>query len=82
MKETALACVVLHNLCIANGDNLPQHLDLLGNFPKNQRDREKVRKLLQMRSCARVKDSSRAAEAIRAALTEKLWREKEGEGVL
>ncbi|CAB3987684.1 Hypothetical predicted protein [Paramuricea clavata] len=23
VKETALTCVVLHNLCIANGDNLP-----------------------------------------------------------
>jgi hypothetical protein len=77
VKQIALACVVLHNLCIANGDNLPQHLDLLGNCPGNQRDREKVRKLLQMRSCARIRDSSKAAEVIRAALAEKL-----GEGVL
>ncbi|CAB4031292.1 Hypothetical predicted protein [Paramuricea clavata] len=82
VKETALTCVVLHNLCIANGDNLPQHVDLLCNYPKNQRDREKVRKLLQMRSCARTKDSSKAAEAIRAALAEKRWKEKEGGGVV
>ena len=84
VKDTALACVVLHNLCIANGngDNLPEHLDLLHDCSKNTRDREKVRQLLQMRSCARIRDSSTAAEAVRAALAEKLWREKEGEGVL
>ncbi len=82
VKVTALACVFLHNLCIANGDILPQHLDLVGGCKKNQRDREKVRKLLQMRSCTRIKDSSVAAETIRAALTERLWKEKKGEGVL
>jgi hypothetical protein len=82
VKETAIACVVLHNLFIANGNNLPLHVDLLCNYPKNQRDREKVRKLLQMRSCARTQDSSKAAEAIRAALAEKLWKEKEGGGVV
>ncbi|CAB4026874.1 Hypothetical predicted protein [Paramuricea clavata] len=68
-KKTALACVI-HNLCIANGDDLPQHVNLLCNYPKNQRDREKVRKLLLMRSCARTKDSSKAAETIRTALAE------------
>jgi hypothetical protein len=82
VKQIALACVVLHNLCIANGDNLPQHLDLLGNCPGNQRDREKERKLLQTRSCGKIRDSSKAAEVIRAALAEKHWKEKLGEGVL
>ena len=30
--------VVLHNLCIANGHNLSEHLNLLHNCSKNQRD--------------------------------------------
>ena len=72
VKDTALACVVLHNLCIANGDNLPEHLDLLHGCSKNKRDREKVQHLLQMRSCARIRDSSSAAEAVRVALAQKL----------
>jgi hypothetical protein len=33
--------------------------------------------VLQMRNCTKVRDSSSDAEKIRAALTEKLWLEKE-----
>jgi hypothetical protein len=78
VRTFALACMVLHNICLALGDTLPKKLDLTIDLATNEkRNREKIREVLQMRNCAKVRDSSAQAENIRAALTEKLWLEKE-----
>ncbi len=77
VRTFALACMVLHNICLALGDTLPKKLDLTIDLATNEkRNREKIREVLQMRNCAKVRDSSAQAEKIRAALTEKLWLEK------
>ena len=76
VKRIALACVALHNICSNAGDALPPNLDLT-----ERRDRDEVRRLLQLRNCSKIKDTSRLAGAIRAALSQKFWKEKVGHGV-
>ena len=49
-------------------------LDLVTN---QRRDRNQVRELLQMTSCERIRDSSKQANAIRDALADKLFMEKQ-----
>ena len=78
VRTFALACVVLHNLCLRLGDTMAKKLDLAGDLSVNEkRDREKIREILQMRNCTKVNDSSSHAEKIRDALLEKLWLENE-----
>jgi hypothetical protein len=78
VRTFALACMVLHNICLSRGDTMPKKLDLtIDPLTNEKRDRVKVRELLQMRNCSKVKDSSSQAEKIRAALTNKLWLENE-----
>ena len=52
-KKAALACVVLHNICLEKEDTITREMDLAID-PKtgNRRDRAKIRELLQMRACA------------------------------
>ena len=60
VKLAALACIVLHNICITTKCNLPVQLDLsIDPFTQKRRSREEIRDLLQMRSCPKKKDSSR-----------------------
>ena len=67
VKLAALACIVLHNICITTKDSLPAQLDLsIEPFTQKKRSREEIRDLLQMRNCPKRKDSSRKAGAIRA----------------
>ncbi|XP_028417137.1 protein ANTAGONIST OF LIKE HETEROCHROMATIN PROTEIN 1-like [Dendronephthya gigantea] len=74
----ALACMVLHNICINLGDTMPKKLDLtIDPTTSEKRDREKIREILQMTNCSKVNNSSPLAEKIRMALVEKLWLEKE-----
>ena len=75
---TALACMVLHNVCIMQGDAISKKLDLTIEPENNEkRYRAEVRKLLQMRECKSIRDVSKEANSIRNALTIKLWKEKE-----
>ena len=77
VRTVTLACMVLHNVCIARGDTIPKNLDLSIDPNTNEkRNSEIVRELLQMRECRKVKDTSKKAEKIRDALAEKLWSEK------
>lgn len=79
VRTITLACVVLHNVCIERKDTLSNQLDLTVDPATNdRRDREVIRRILNMRSCKRVPDNSRQAARIRDALTQKLWKEKEG----
>lgn len=82
MKPITLACIVLHNLCIENGEPLPTQSDLAADpTTMARRDRKAVRELLNMRSCEKVKDTSVQAVKIRGVLKDKLWKEREGHGV-
>lgn len=78
LKIAALACLVLHNICIDLGDTLPRKLDLTIDPVTNQgRSRAKVRELLQMRECEKIRDTSYQGLLVRDALAEKFWLEKE-----
>ena len=78
LTVTALACMVLHNICIDRGDTLPRKLDVTIDPTTNQRrSRAKVRELLQMRECEKVKDTCHQGSLVRDPLAEKLWLEKE-----
>ena len=74
---TTLACMVLHNICIARGDAIIKKLDLSLDANGQKRNREEIRKLLQMRNCSRIRDVSVEANKVRNALCEKIWLEKE-----
>ena len=78
VKIATLACIVIHNICLEHGDTILTKLDLTIDPITNQkRDRKTIRDLLQMRNCKPVKDSSKAANCIRNALSDKLWEEKQ-----
>ena len=82
MKPITLACIVLHNLCIEYNEPFPVQPDIAADpMTLERRDRETVRDLLNMRRCAKVKDTSVQAGKIRATLKDKLWKEKQGHGV-
>ena len=54
-----------------------EKLDLSLDANGQKRNREEIRKLLQMRNCSRIRDVSVEANKVRNALCEKLWLEKE-----
>ena len=68
-RITTLACMVLHNTCIMQGDAISRKLDLSLDESGGKRNRDELRKLLQMRDWE--------AARIRDALCEKLWLEKQ-----
>ena len=75
---STLACMVLHNICIDQGDSLSKKLDLTFD-PETleKRDRDEIRELLQMTSCKKVNDTGAHGRQVRDALCQKLWLEKE-----
>ena len=78
MARTTLVCMVQHNICIDQGDTMPRALDLTVDPATNgRRDRETIRKLLQLTSCGKIRDTSHEARKIRNTLTEKLSLEKQ-----
>ena len=70
----------LHVWCsIDQGDTIPKALDLTFDPATNgRRARARVRELLQMRSCEKMRDTCHQVDKIRNALAEKLWLEKQG----
>ena len=79
---TTLACMVLHNTCIMQGDAISRKLDLSLNESGGKRNREELRKLLQMGDCLSIRDATREAARIRDTVCEKLLREKQTGKVL
>ena len=79
MKVKTLACIVLHNLCIDHGKNMPKNLDLTVNpeNPSQRRPRDIIRNLLHMTRSHPIRSTTRSATKIRKALTEKFWKEHE-----
>lgn len=78
IRTVTLACMVLHNICIAQGDSISKKLDLtVDPSTQEKRDREEIRKFLEMTECRSSKDNSGEAVEARDALYKKLWVEKE-----
>ena len=74
VRAATLACMVLHNVCIERGETISKKLNLTIDPVTNQRrDRERIRELLQMTSCGKIRDSGHQANAIWDALAEKLF---------
>ena len=80
-KTAALACVVLHNICLEKEDTMMKKVDLAID-PKtgNWCERATIRELLQMRACDKIPHTDTMARLIREFLIEKLWLEKQGGG--
>lgn len=78
MRLATLTCIVLHNVCIDQGDSISKKLDLtLDQVTQERRNRVDIRDLLQMRDCLIVKNTSDAsAQKIENALTDNLWQDR------
>ena len=76
-KIATLACMVLHNICLDNGDTIPKKLDLTTDPATSQRrDRSTICDLLLMKSSCRIFDSNEnMAVKVRKTIEIKLWRE-------
>lgn len=78
VRIITLACMVLHNICINQGDSISKKLDLtIDPNSQEKRNRDVIRELLQMTDCPKVKDVSVEANKVRDALRDKIWLEKE-----
>jgi len=78
VKTATLACMVLHNVCIDRGETLSKKLDLTLDPVRNQRrDRNRIREILQMLPCEKVRDSCQQADIIQNTLADKLFSEKQ-----
>ncbi|XP_068749195.1 uncharacterized protein [Montipora capricornis] len=78
VRKATLACKVLHNVCLVQGDSIARKVDLtVGPDGNERRNRDKIRELLLMRECRSAHDVSEEAATVRDALSGKLWVEKE-----
>ena len=79
MKVKTLACIVLHNICINHGENIPKNLDLTVDpeNPSQRRPRDVIRGMLHMTRSRPIRSTTKSATKIRTALTEKFWKEHE-----
>ena len=68
VRTVTMACMVLHNICIDQGDSISRKPDLtVDPSTQEKRDRKEIRKLLQMTECRSSKDSGEAVK-VRDAL--------------
>ena len=80
VKMAVLACMVLHNVCLDQGDTIPAKLDLsIDPDTRQVRDRAGLRELLMIKSSHKVVDPSSTTEAniVRNAIVEKLWNQRQ-----
>ena len=71
---TTLACMVLHNICIAQCDTIPLTLDLTFDQNTNARkSSEEIRDELHMTKCRKIMNSHVQANKIRNSLANLLW---------
>ena len=78
-KIATLACMVLHNICLDQGETLPSNLDVSFDPATNQkRDRQTICSLLLMNANRKTFDSGKnEAGKLQEAISKKLWRELE-----
>ena len=71
--------MVLHTICIDNGDTLPLKLDVtIDPSTCQKRNREHIRDILMMKSSAKTLDPVKnEATKVRNAIKKKLWSELE-----
>ena len=79
MKVATLTCMVLHNVCLDNGDTIPSKLNLtIDPITSQKRDRATIRDILLMKSSSNIVDlHTNQANKVREAITKKLWKERE-----
>ena len=84
VRLATLTCIVLHNVCIDQGDSISKKLDLtLDQVTQERRNRVDIRDLLQMRDCLIFKNTSDAsAQKIENALTDNLWQDNKVTGIV
>lgn len=77
VRNSTLACMVLHNVCIERGDTISKKQDItLDPLTNEKRPRVEVRKLLKMRSCEKIRDNSAQGTIVRNGLARKLMLER------
>ena len=77
-RSMALACIVLHNICIAKNDQLPAQLDLsIDPATLQRRPRDVVRNLLDMTRSVPAPNTNKQAAKVRNCLMRKFWSEKQ-----
>ncbi len=82
VKIMSLACITLHNVCIALNDSCLNAWDVTYDVNmQKKRPRDVVCDLLHMTRCRKIPDSSKKAQQVRDHLKQKLWNEKQGRGV-
>ena len=72
VKIITLACVILHNICISQNDQLPKYWDITSDLQTSA----EIRDTLDMTKARKVKDSEKEAIKIRNALADHFWQEK------
>jgi hypothetical protein len=77
VKMATLACMVLHNVCLEQGDTLPAKLDLtIDPLTSEKRDRATIRDILLMKSRGKsMNPNSKQAEKVRVTISKKLMKE-------
>ena len=77
VKMATLACMVLHNVCLEQGDTLPAKLDLtIDTLTNEKRDRATIRDVLLMKSRGKsVNPNSKQADKVRLTISKKLMNE-------
>ena len=69
VRLATLACMILHNICIDQGDSLSRKLDLTFDPDTlEKQNRDDIRELLQMTSCKKVNDTGAYGKQVRDAL--------------
>ena len=80
VRAVTLACVILHNICIEQGDVAYRHWDVSKDPDTNQRRKpEEVQDLLMIRQCRPLRDKNSAASRVRDYLKDKFFAEKQHE---
>ncbi len=72
VKIITLACVILHNICLSQNDQLPRYWDITTDLKTNG----EIREMLDMTKAKKVKDSEKETIKIRNALADRFWKEK------
>ena len=73
-----LACMVLNNICISQGDILPRTLDVTIDPNTNQRrESSKIPDILHMMDLSKPRNHEKRASRIRDTLANRFWLEKQ-----
>ena len=74
VRLATLACMILHNICIDQGDSLLRKLDLTFDPDTLEKGNcDDIRELLQMTSGKNVNDTGAYGKQVRDELCQKLW---------